>query len=163
MRAQDLWVAEDRAFKSDRFAAGLPSHIPPTITRHRRKNGSVAVMEATGRECRIEGNRAFLISLVDVSEREAAAAALLDANAKFAMAQRMALVGSWEADLDSGDLVGSDELHRILGLPSGVLRHATQLRGYIHPEDNPAHWGADVIVDHPRELLAVLERAMCGC
>ncbi|HWR79742.1 MAG TPA: phosphoglycolate phosphatase, partial [Pseudomonas sp.] len=35
--------------------------------------------------------------------------------------------------------------------------------GYIHPDDNPAHWGADVLVDHPLELRAVLDRALCSC
>ncbi|MGN5831287.1 phosphoglycolate phosphatase, partial [Pseudomonas aeruginosa] len=35
--------------------------------------------------------------------------------------------------------------------------------GYIHPEDYPAHWGADVIVDHPREHIDVLDRALCDC
>jgi len=35
--------------------------------------------------------------------------------------------------------------------------------GYIHPDDNPKHWGADVVVDHPLELRAVLDRAQCSC
>ena len=35
--------------------------------------------------------------------------------------------------------------------------------GYIHPDDNPRHWGADVVVDHPLELRAVLDRALCSC
>ncbi|TRX76021.1 N-acetylmuramic acid 6-phosphate phosphatase MupP [Pseudomonas mangiferae] len=35
--------------------------------------------------------------------------------------------------------------------------------GYIHPEDNPRSWGADAVVDHPSELRAVLDRALCGC
>ncbi|TXH91844.1 MAG: phosphoglycolate phosphatase, partial [Pseudomonas sp.] len=30
-------------------------------------------------------------------------------------------------------------------------------------EDNPRHWGADVVVDHPLELRAVLDRALCSC
>ena len=51
--------------------------------------------------------------------------------------------------------------------PSRALFIGDDLRdiesGYIHPEDNPAHWGADVIVDHPRELIDVLDRALCDC
>ncbi len=35
--------------------------------------------------------------------------------------------------------------------------------GYIHPDDNPRHWGADVVIEHPLELRDVLERALCGC
>jgi 2-phosphoglycolate phosphatase len=35
--------------------------------------------------------------------------------------------------------------------------------GYIHPQDNPRSWGADAVIDHPLELRALLERALCGC
>jgi phosphoglycolate phosphatase len=35
--------------------------------------------------------------------------------------------------------------------------------GYIHPDDNPRHWGADVVVDHPLELRKVLDSALCSC
>ncbi|EPN56760.1 phosphoglycolate phosphatase, partial [Pseudomonas syringae pv. actinidiae ICMP 18807] len=35
--------------------------------------------------------------------------------------------------------------------------------GYIHPDDNPDHWGADVVVDHPLELRKVLDNALCSC
>ena len=35
--------------------------------------------------------------------------------------------------------------------------------GYIHPDDNPSHWGADVVVKHPAELRTILDRALCGC
>ncbi|MBJ7545732.1 phosphoglycolate phosphatase, partial [Pseudomonas sp. OA3] len=42
-------------------------------------------------------------------------------------------------------------------------RTAAVTYGYIHPEDNPRNWGADVVVDHPQELRAVLDRALCSC
>ena len=35
--------------------------------------------------------------------------------------------------------------------------------GYIHPDDNPRHWGADEVVDHPAQLRALLDRALCSC
>ncbi len=63
--------------------------------------------------------------------------------------QHVLFIGDDLRDIESG---------RAAGTKTAAVRY-----GYIHPEDNPAHWGADVIVDHPRELLAVLERAMCGC
>ncbi|SDH40966.1 phosphoglycolate phosphatase [Pseudomonas panipatensis] len=57
-----------------------------------------------------------------------------------------------------GDDLRDIESGRAAGTKTAAVRY-----GYIHPEDNPAHWGADVIVDHPLELLAVLDRALCGC
>ncbi|WP_315807736.1 N-acetylmuramic acid 6-phosphate phosphatase MupP [Pseudomonas sp. C9-3] len=57
-----------------------------------------------------------------------------------------------------GDDLRDIESGRAAGTKTAAVRY-----GYIHPDDNPAHWGADVIVDHPRDLLAVLDRALCSC
>jgi len=57
-----------------------------------------------------------------------------------------------------GDDLRDIESGRAAGTKTAAVRY-----GYIHPEDNPTHWGADVIVDHPRDLLAVLDRALCSC
>ena len=58
--------------------------------------------------------------------------------------------------------VGDDERDIAAGRAAGC-RTAGVTWGYIHPEDNPSHWGADVIVNHPSELRAVLDRALCSC
>ncbi len=57
-----------------------------------------------------------------------------------------------------GDDLRDIESGRAAGTKTAAVRY-----GYIHPDDNPGHWGADVIVDHPLELRSVLERALCGC
>ncbi len=57
-----------------------------------------------------------------------------------------------------GDDLRDIESGRAAGTKTAAVRY-----GYIHPDDNPAHWGADVIVNHPSELLAVLDRALCSC
>lgn len=58
--------------------------------------------------------------------------------------------------------VGDDRRDIESGIAAGC-KTAAVTYGYIHPEDNPRHWGADVVVDHPLELRAVLERALCSC
>lgn len=58
--------------------------------------------------------------------------------------------------------VGDDRRDIESGRAAGT-RTAAVTWGYIHPDDNPAHWGADVLIDHPRQLRDVLERALCGC
>lgn len=35
--------------------------------------------------------------------------------------------------------------------------------GYVHPDDNVSHWGADAIVEHPADLRRLLDQALCGC
>jgi phosphoglycolate phosphatase len=67
-------------------------------------------------------------------------------------------------DLDPASVlfVGDDlrdiESGRDAGTKTAAVRY-----GYIHPHDNPDHWGADVVVDHPSELRKVLDNALCGC
>lgn len=58
--------------------------------------------------------------------------------------------------------VGDDARDIESGRAAGCLTAAVTY-GYIHPEDNPRNWGADVVVDHPSELRAVLDRALCSC
>ena len=56
-----------------------------------------------------------------------------------------------------------DDLRDIESGRAAGTRTAAVTYGYIHPDDNPRNWGADVVVDHPLELRAVLERALCRC
>ncbi|MGE8297681.1 MAG: N-acetylmuramic acid 6-phosphate phosphatase MupP [Pseudomonas sp.] len=58
--------------------------------------------------------------------------------------------------------IGDDARDIESGRAAGC-RTAAVTYGYIHPEDNPRNWGADVVVDHPSELRAVLDRALCSC
>lgn len=75
---------------------------------------------------------------------------LLLACAKLALDPREVLyVGDDARDIEAG---------RAAGTRTVAVRY-----GYIHPDDNPAHWGADLVIDHPGELREVLDRALCGC
>ncbi|MWV14249.1 N-acetylmuramic acid 6-phosphate phosphatase MupP [Pseudomonas sp. R-28-1W-6] len=58
--------------------------------------------------------------------------------------------------------VGDDERDIEAGRAAGC-KTAAVTYGYIHPDDNPSHWGADVVVEHPLELRGVLDRALCSC
>lgn len=57
-----------------------------------------------------------------------------------------------------GDDLRDIESGRAAGTRTAAVRY-----GYVHPDDNPGHWGADVVIDHPLELRQVLERALCSC
>ena len=58
--------------------------------------------------------------------------------------------------------VGDDARDIEAGRAAGC-KTAAVTWGYIHPDDNPSHWGADVVVKHPAELRTILDRALCGC
>ncbi len=55
-----------------------------------------------------------------------------------------------------GDDLRDIESGRDAGTRTAAVRY-----GYIHPEDNPNNWGADVVVDHPLELRKVIDSALC--
>ncbi len=57
-----------------------------------------------------------------------------------------------------GDDLRDIESGRDAGTKTAAVRY-----GYIHPHDNPDHWGADVVVNHPLELRRVLDDALCSC
>ncbi|MGH8355405.1 MAG: N-acetylmuramic acid 6-phosphate phosphatase MupP [Pseudomonas sp.] len=56
-----------------------------------------------------------------------------------------------------------DDLRDIESGRAAGTKTAAVTYGYIHPDDNPKHWGADVVVEHPLELRAVLDQALCSC
>ena len=67
-------------------------------------------------------------------------------------------------DLDPASvLFVGDDLRDIESGRDAGTRTAAVRYGYIHPQDNPNNWGADVVVDHPLELRKVLDSALCGC
>lgn len=67
-------------------------------------------------------------------------------------------------DLDPASvLFVGDDLRDIESGRDAGTRTAAVRYGYIHPHDNPDHWGADVVVDHPLDLRKVLDNALCSC
>ncbi|WP_296255306.1 MULTISPECIES: N-acetylmuramic acid 6-phosphate phosphatase MupP [unclassified Pseudomonas] len=67
-------------------------------------------------------------------------------------------------DLDPASvLFVGDDLRDIESGRGAGTRTAAVRYGYIHPHDNPDHWGADVVVDHPLDLRRVLDNALCSC
>ncbi|WP_280352656.1 N-acetylmuramic acid 6-phosphate phosphatase MupP [Pseudomonas sp. BN414] len=76
----------------------------------------------------------------------------------------MLLLACSKLNLDPASvLFVGDDLRDIESGRAAGTRTAAVSYGYIHPSDNPAHWGADVVVHHPLELRAVLDRALCSC
>ena len=56
-----------------------------------------------------------------------------------------------------------DDLRDIESGRAAGTRTAAVSWGYIHPDDNPGNWGADVVVDHPLESRKALDQALCSC
>jgi PAS domain S-box-containing protein len=63
----------------------------------------------------------FITFVQDITQRKSAEAALIKSREDFAEAQRIAGLGNWEIDLATGQVLWSDEIYRIFGLPLDAL------------------------------------------
>ena len=107
------------------------------------------------------GNREYIGVVSDITERklaeqerQALARDLKESNARLEEAQRVAHVGYWEWDLETGEVIWSDETYRIFGLrPQERPMNLEMVRQMVHPEDRDALYsGVDVELDagvHP--------------
>jgi len=89
----------------------------------------------------------------DITERKRTELALRRSEANFKFAQRVAQVGSWEWEPDTGAITVSDEAQRIIGMESGAPTHMSleDILSLVHPDDR-ASWGRAVqaTIEHSR-------------
>jgi PAS domain S-box-containing protein len=78
----------------------------------------------------------ILALVVDTTERKRQEDRLRSSEARLARAQRMANLGSWEQDLETGELQLSEDACRILGMqPEDCQTTMETLFSVVHPED----------------------------
>src|SRR5215212_10051279 len=84
-----------------------------------------------------EGEPLYFVSQIqDVSERLEAEAALRRSEANLAAAQQIAHLGSWEWNVETGELSCSDEVFRIFGFgPQDFVPTYERFLDCVHPED----------------------------
>jgi two-component system, cell cycle sensor histidine kinase and response regulator CckA len=91
-------------------------------------------------------------SITDITERKRAEEALMQSKASLAEAQRVALMGSWEWDILTGEERWSDEMFRLVGLEPGSARPTLEFfLNSVHPDDREAviHAGEKAQKDQP--------------
>ena len=72
----------------------------------------------------------------DITELKQAEEALRQSEARLAKAQRLAHLGNWEWDLQSGDFIWSEEVYRIFGVdPQKFTPSLESFLNFVHPED----------------------------
>lgn len=106
--------------------------------RARRADGSGMDVQISAHTVCDENGRTLcmMAAITDISERKEAQRALEESARRLAQTQAMARLGSWEWDRATGDMNGSDEIYRILGLEPGraplSLERCAQA---LHPQD----------------------------
>ncbi|MBI3574390.1 MAG: PAS domain S-box protein, partial [Gammaproteobacteria bacterium] len=105
---------------------------------NRRKDGTLYYEEKTITPLKNERGEIthFVSTGKDISERMHAERALRESESRLANAQRLARLGNWDWNLDSGELHWSEETFRIFGLdPRTAVPAAEDFLKAIHPDD----------------------------
>lgn len=101
-----------------------------------RKDGSQIPVEVSLSPTAIDGRQLVIAFVVDITERSNVMHALVSSERRMAEVQRIAHVGSWYRDLQTGERDFSDEFYRICGLDPGDKQlNAKTVMQFIHPDD----------------------------
>ncbi len=95
--------------------------------------GKVFERDETGKPVRMIGTHQ------DLSDRYAAQLAKLQLTENLQAAQKIAHIGNWEFDVNTGLFTWSDELFRIFGLTNGQLPTLAEVIQMIHPDDRQGY------------------------
>lgn len=109
-----------------------PPHDRPIEYRIVRPDGSIRHLVEIIAEIKAEGKAPAQIQgmIQDVTD-------LARLQRHLAQAQHIGRLGSWEMDIDGGQLFWSEETYRIFGLePSSISPSVDVLRAMIHPDDS---------------------------
>jgi PAS domain S-box-containing protein len=112
--------------------------LPDGVIRH------VHVVAHAGRDN--SGNLEYVGVVTDITERkradeerEALSRSLQESKARLEEAQSVAHVGYWDWDLETGEIIWSDETYRIFGFkPQERPMDIETVKGLVHPDDREA-------------------------
>lgn len=109
----------------------------------RRKDGEEFPLDLAVSEFKLSGQRLFLGIVRDITERKSAERDLIRSRENLKAAQRIAHLGSWNWEIESGRLSWSDEIYQIFGLdPDKFEATYENFINAIHPDDREAVQGA---------------------
>lgn len=103
-----------------------------------RQNGAVRWVEVFGRAF-FEGRDCvrFVGVVSDVTERREAIDRLLRQEETLRLAIDAADVGTWDLNIETGDLIWSERLYAMFGLQHGEALDIASSLDYVHPSDRP--------------------------
>jgi PAS domain S-box-containing protein len=134
----DFVHPEDQAFVRGITESSLKTQKPFSFyNRIFRPDGEERVIHSRGDVVSDEhGNPIRMFGTAqDVTERRRAEEALKESQRRLEEAQRIAHVGHYEHDLDTGVIVMSDENYRILGLQPQESITLSRAFEFVHPDD----------------------------
>ena len=100
---------------------------------------------------------------IDITDRKLAEENLITIQNGLEQAQKVAQLGSWELDIETGHGAWSKEMFRLLGLDPAVgVPHLSQYMEMIHPEDRQSLFDAQKLAIDMHEPITVIYRTNPG-
>ncbi len=100
--------------------------------------GERAWIDMWMRRIELGGDTMILVGITDVTERHRAIAALTRSELFLERSQRIGAIGSWDVNLDTGELTWSPEMFRIYGIEGGEQPSAQASLAMLDPEAEAA-------------------------
>lgn len=124
---------------STEVCSGRPMRHQGNMTC-RRKDGSIFHSEIAISKVITSGRMLYTAIVRDLTERIEAEKKITHQNILIRHAQELAKLGSWEWDIEQNTVIGTEQMHRLLGttpdmyIGSGVENHIKM----VHPDDRQA-------------------------
>lgn len=152
-KSDDLLLMKPQQF----LGKNVSEVMPPDLATEFRRCFELASEKPTLFEYQLprpDGNRFYEASIVtcegdkllaivrDITQRKSAEKALRESETRLRLAQQAARVGTWEWDLESGVVMWSEMIWRLLGLEvDEITPTAESFLEFIHPDDREAAFG----------------------
>jgi len=144
-----------------RYLAGETQEFAAEF-RQRKKDGDWLWTQSMGRIVArdAEGKPLRMLGLhTNVHSRKSTELALASSQKRLEQAQRIALIGNWEINLATGEVLWSDEVFRLFEVnPSEFAASAEAFRALIDPEDYPSVVAAYELALHDHQPYRIIYR-----
>ncbi|WP_158498873.1 PAS domain S-box protein [Magnetospira sp. QH-2] len=124
-----------------RFNMTAEEKSRPYVVRYKDKNNRVFSGETVGTAIRAEDGLVlgYLGIIRDITDRLAVEEDLRHSESRLKEAQRIARMGSWEWDIETGEIYWSEEIYRIFGRDAETFTPSYDaFQEQIHPDDRAA-------------------------
>lgn len=106
------------------------------LMKHRKKNGEIIQVKLKTSQVNFESRVGILVTAVDITQEINTQNNLLATNTRLQQACEIANMGYWTNDLNTGEIVWSDETHKIFETnPKTFVLTLDNIKNRFHPED----------------------------